>query len=268
MGYYNKKSVFAWILILAVLLSGCGNRSGEGGYIVIDKALHTQSYGIGFRNGDDELCDTLAASLKILAANGTAQDLAGQYLDGRELEIEADSTALDDMEIEFRTLIVGIPANKPPLAYTNPNGDFIGFDVEMAEAACRLLGWAIEFRAIEFEEQVELDSGNVDCLWGGFTLTASLKKSLTCSEPYLSYDQILVTRNGAGYKSFNSLKGKVIGVPSDNAAAAVLSLDESVLPKNAETREYEDYDACFDALNANDVQGILISSISAAWYAR
>lgn len=267
MEYIKKNTLFACMLVLAVLLSGCGNNSVEGGYIIINKALHTQSYGIGFRNGDDELCNKLTAALKALAADGTAQELSGQYIDGRELEIEADSSALDDMEIEARTLVVGMTADRPPMAYTGSDGSLTGFDVKMAEAACNLLGWDIEFRVIEFDEQAELESGNVDCIWGGFTLTASLQKALTCSEPYLSYGQVLVTRNGAGYKSFNSLKGKVVGVPADAAAAAVLSLEESVLPKNAETREYENYDACIAALDTGEVQGILISIISAEWYA-
>lgn len=264
---YTKRGIF-FALVFALLLSGCGDNSRDGRYKIIDKSLITQSYGIGFRQGDEELCDTLAAAMHVLMADGTAKELSSQFIGGRELSIEADASALDDMEIEPRTLLVGMTGDRPPMAYTDIDGKFTGFDVKMAEAACRLLGWEVDFWVIEFDEQVELESGNVDCIWGGFTLTESLRKQLTCSEPYLSYDQVLMTRNGGEFNSYNSLKGETIAVTADAAATVVLSLEEPVLPKNSDTREFESYDASIAALDSGEVQGVLISSISAEYYAR
>lgn len=262
------KKVFSWTILLLFVLTGCGNGSQDSTYRVINKSLLSQSYGIGVRSGDDMLCNTLSAAIQVLSANGTAQEIAGQFLSGAELDIVKDETALDNMDIEHRTLFVGVMDKRPPMAYSDSNGNLTGFDVEMARAACGLLGWDIEFRVLEFSAQAELDSGNVDCVWSGLTLTTGIKKALTCSEPYLTYDQVLVTLSSSGYSSFGSLKGESIAVPQDEAAAALLALDESVLPKNADAIEYKDYYECIDALTAGDVKAVMMSNISAQWFAR
>lgn len=268
MKFGKKRYIIISLLMIAVLLVGCGDNGDDGIYKVIDDKLYTQNYGIGFRYGDEELRDILGGAIEVLAANGTASELVKQFIPGKELDIAEDESALDGMEIESRTLIVGLTADRPPMAYIDTDGSITGFDVKMAQAACNLLGWEADYRVIEFDPQVELDSGNVDCIWGGFAITYDMRENLTCSVPYLSYDQVLMTLTGSEYGSFNSLKDKTLGVPADNAAEEVLSLQEPVIPHNAETREYENYDACIAALESGEVQGVLISSVSADWYVR
>lgn len=263
-----KKTILLLLaLVLTLGLTACGSKDPVDGYLILDKELLSQSYGIAFRSGDDELCDTISAALSVLAADGTVESLSGSFLGSSELSIDADADALDGISPEPRTLIVGLTADRPPMAYLDTNGDLTGFDVDMAASACALLGWTVQYRIMEYDDVVELESGNVDCLWGGFTITQSISKELTCTEPYLSYNQVLVTRAGTGYKSFGSLKGETLAIPSDRAAEAVLSLEEPVTPKNTEIRKYDNSDACFAALDTGEVQGVIIGSIAAWWYA-
>lgn len=263
-----KKTILVIFVITLVFgVTACGGNESANGYLILNKELFSQSYGVAFRNGDDELCDAVSAALAVLAADGTADALSKQFLDGSELSIEADSHALDKLDTQPRTIVVGLTADRPPMAYSDTKGELTGFDVEMAYAVCALLGWTAQYRIVEYDEVAELEAGNVDCLWGGFTITQSVSKKLTCTEPYLSYDQVLVTRADSGYKSFGSLKGETLAIPSCRAAEELLSLEDSVTPKDAEIKEYDNSDACFDALDVGEVQGVIIGSIAAQWYA-
>ena len=263
-----KKTILVLFAIALVLgVTACGGNESASGYLILNKELLSQSYGIAFRSGDDELCDAVSAALAVLASDGTADSLSKQFLGGSELSIEADSHALDKAKTQPKTLVVGLTADTPPMAYSDTKGELTGFDVEMAASVCALLGWTVKYRIMEYDAVIELESGNVDCLWGGFTITQSVSKKLTCTDPYLSYNQVLVTRADSGYKSFNSLKGKTLAIPPGSAAEELLSLEDLVTPKDAEIKEYDNSDACFAALDTGEVQGVIIGSIAAQWYA-
>jgi len=261
---WKRVGLILMSVFLLCTLTGCGDRN-EGTYHVINKKLMSQSYGIGFRKGDDQVCQQVGAALKVLSAEGRLDELSARYLGGAELMVEGDGAALDDMEVSPRTLIVGFTAGSPPLAYQDSGGALTGFDVDLARAICDKLGWTADLRAMDYDPEAELGSGNVDCAMGGFALTTSSQKAFSCTEGYLAYDQVLVTKNGAGYRSFGSLKKQKIGYPDGYGASAVLKATDPVLPDDVEATPYANPAACYDALYAGEVQGILVSSVIAAW---
>lgn len=261
---WKRMGLILMSVLLLCALTGCGDRN-EGNYHVINKKLMSQSYGIGFRKGDDQVCQQVGAALKVLAAEGRLDELSARYLGGAKLTTQADVNALDGMDVSAQTLIVGFTVGSPPLAYQDSGGTLTGFDVDLARAICDKLGWTADLRAMEYDPEVELDSGNVDCAMGGFALATGAEKVFSCTEGYLEYDQVLVTKNGAGYRSFGSLKKQKIGYPEGYGANAVLKATEPVLPDDAEMMSYVSPAACYAALYAGEVQGILISSVIAAW---
>lgn len=262
------KKIISIILACAMALSltACGSESANG-YLFLKKDLVAQEYGVAFRSGEDKLCEAVNAAMSVLAADGTFSEIAKRYLGETEITIEPDASALDDIDADDRELVVGVIAGNPPMTYTGISGSPAGFDVELAAAVCKKLGWEIEYRVMEYDPVAELEAGNVDCIWSGFTVTNAAEKRLTCSNTYLSYTQKLVTKDGGGYKSFGSLKGEKLAIPGSTAADALKSMEESSIPKDAELVEYDDYDACFVALDEGQVQGIVISSFAADWYA-
>lgn len=92
------------------------------------------------------------------------------------------------------TLVVGV-TDFEPMDYKNENGDWIGFDADVAVGFAESLGVAVEFVEIDWDNKVlELDGKQVDCIWNGMTLTDEVKSSMSCTKPYLNNAQIVVVK--------------------------------------------------------------------------
>ena len=90
------------------------------------------------------------------------------------------------------TLIVGI-TNFEPMDYQDENGEWIGFDADMARAFGESLGVDVEFVEIDWDNKImELDSNTIDCVWNGMTLTEDVTSAMECTDAYLQNAQVVV----------------------------------------------------------------------------
>ena len=100
--------------------------------------------------------------------------------------------------IEDKTLIVGFDAEYPPYGYMDENGEYTGFDLELAQAVCDLEGWELEKKPINWDSKdMELNSGSIDCIWNGFTMNGR-EDDYTFSEPYVDNSQVIVVAEDSG----------------------------------------------------------------------
>lgn len=127
----------------------------------------------------------------------------------------------------------------PPMNYTDEaTGEFTGFDTEFAKAVCEKLGVEAKFVEIVWDtKEVELEAGNVDCLWNGMTITDDLKENLSVSDPYVQNTQVVVTKaeNKDAYADFSKLVGKTVAVEAGSAAQGVAEEDENLQQSNLVT---------------------------------
>ena len=102
--------------------------------------------------------------------------------------------------------------NYEPYSYVGPNGNLIGVDVDLATEACRRLGYAPEFRQIVWENKdVYLSIGQVDCLWGSFTMTGR-EDLYQWAGPYLYSRQVVAVRTDSGIQTLADLAGRRVAV--------------------------------------------------------
>ena len=120
-----------------------------------------------------------------------------------------------------------------PMDYKDPNGKWIGFDAELAEKAFGELGYDVEFVEIVWETKVmSLDSGEIDCIWNGMTVTAELQESIELTDPYLVNQQVVVARKADAEKYVTTAdiaKATSVAFEGGSAAESVLeglSLEE------------------------------------------
>ena len=89
-------------------------------------------------------------------------------------------------------LVVGI-TDFAPMDYVGENGEWIGFDADLARAFAESLGVKVEFTVIDWDNKtLELDAGNIDCIWNGMTLTDGVKAAMETSKPYCGNAQVVV----------------------------------------------------------------------------
>ena len=126
-----------------------------------------------------------------------------------------------------------------PMNYTDTEtGEFTGFDTEFSQAVCEKLGVEPEFIEIVWDtKQVSLESGEVDCLWNGMTITDSLKQNISVSDPYVQNTQVVVakTENKDAYANYANLVGKTVAVEAGSAAQDVAEADENLSQANLVT---------------------------------
>ena len=165
--------------------------------------------------------------------------------------------------IEDKTLIVGFDAEYPPYGYMDDDGEYTGFDLELAQAVCDLEGWELEKKPINWDSKdMELNSGSIDCIWNGFTMNVR-EDDYTFSDPYVDNSQVIVVAENSGIDKLTDLAGKTVGVQAASAALDLLQSEEEGGQKEladtfASLNEFADYNTAFTELQAGALDALAI----------
>lgn len=194
--------------------------------------------------------------------NGDSQATSGKSTSASSGS-SADSTSAAGTGVEDGVFTVGFDAEYPPYGYMDENGEYTGFDLELAQAVCDLEGWELEKKPINWDSKdMELNSGSIDCIWNGFTMNGS-EDDYTFSVPYVDNSQVIVVAEGSGIESLSDLAGKVVGVQAASAALDLLQSEEEGGQKAlADTfgslNEFADYNTAFTELQAGALDALAI----------
>ncbi len=173
---------------------------------------------------------------------------------------ETQDTEAQDAGTEAgTTFTVGFDAEFPPYGYMDENGNYTGFDLELAQEVCDRNGWELVKQPIDWDSKdMELSSGSIDCIWNGFTMNGR-EDAYTWSVPYVDNSQVFVVKSDAGIESQADLSGKLVGVQKDSSALAALEGDEADLAATfGDLRQYADYNTAFMDLEAGAIDALAI----------
>jgi ABC-type amino acid transport substrate-binding protein len=263
------KTCVALILALAfcLALGACQKDEAVSGYRILG-TLPSEDFSIAFRK-DDKLREMVAAALAVLAADGTLSRLSEKWFGADLISLEGNENALEelDMEIPQRIFIMGMDANAFPMSFRENWENYGGFDVEVAQEVCSLLGWELKFQPIRPSDvEVELASGNIDCAWGGMSFDPDSPDYSTISS-YMPNDQVLLVRAESGIKRMSRLKGKTLYMPDKDAAVKALESDEDLAEDLGSVKRLpQDARACLNYLDKGTCDAILIDSVAARYF--
>ena len=109
--------------------------------------------------------------------------------------------------------VLGLDDSFPPMGFRDDNNEIVGFDIDVAKAVCEKLGVTLKLQPIAWSSNImELNSGNIDCLWNGMSIDAERQEAMTLSEPYMTNRMVFVVVNSSEAQSQQDLIGKTIGV--------------------------------------------------------
>lgn len=159
------------------------------------------------------------------------------------------------------TFTVGFDAEFPPYGYRDENGEYVGFDLDLAAEVCARNGWELVKQPIDWDSKdMELSSGAIDCIWNGFTMN-NREDEYAFTEPYVDNSQVFVVAGDSGITNKEGLAGKVVAVQKDSSALAALNDEEA--PENIALRdsfsqmiEYADYNTAFMDLEQGAVDAV------------
>ena len=116
-----------------------------------------------------------------------------------------------------------------PMNYTDADGNFTGFDTELATAVCEKLGVEPDFVEINWDTKiVELDAKSIDCIWNGMTLTDEIMANTACTKAYAKTAQVVVMKADADYTSTADLVGKTVVAEAGSAGESAIQDDGSL----------------------------------------
>lgn len=162
--------------------------------------------------------------------------------------------------IEDKTLIVGFDAEYPPYGYMDDDGEYTGFDLELAQAVCDLEGWELEKKPINWDSKdMELNSGNIDCIWNGFTINGR-EDDYTWSDPYLNNEQVMVVASDSGIETLADLAGKNVVVQAASAALDALNSEDNkeLTDSFASLTENPDYNTAFMNIDSGAADAVAV----------
>lgn len=235
------KKVGSMLLMGAMVISlaGCGGQSAES---------------------------TTAAETKAESGETTAAD-SSDDLKESESEKEDQKAEEDGKEAagENGTFIVGFDHDFPPMGFVGNDGEYTGFDLELAEEVANRLGMEFVPQPIAWDaKDMELNSGTIDCIWNGFTMNGR-EDDYTWSEPYMDNSQVFVVASDSGITSFADLAGKIVEVQADSSAETALKDNTELAGTFGTLQTTPDYNTAFMDLEMGAVDAIAMDVIVAGY---
>ena len=166
-------------------------------------------------------------------------------------------------------IIIGYDNTFVPMGYLDENGDTVGFDVDLATEAFKRLDINMKFQSIDWSmKEAELNSGNIDVIWNGYTLTEERKEKISYTDSYLDNKQIIVTLKTSNIKDKSDLEGKSIGTQTDSSGMEAVLKDTDFVKnlKNKEPVLYDTFDKAFRDLEIGRIDALVADEVLARYY--
>ncbi|MDO4267031.1 MAG: amino acid ABC transporter substrate-binding protein [Eubacteriales bacterium] len=228
-----KKRLLSAVMagMMAVSLAGCGGNTAE----------------------------TTAAESQTEASSGADSSAA------ESAEESDESTEAAASEAAGGTFTVGFDQNFPPMGFVGDDGEYTGFDLDLAKEVASRLGLEFVAQPIAWDaKDMELEAGTIDCIWNGFTMNGR-EDAYTWSEPYMDNSQVFVVKADSGISTLADLAGKVVEVQTDSSAEKALNDDAELTASFSALQTTPDYNTAFMDLEMGAVDAIAMDVIVAGY---
>ena len=171
-----------------------------------------------------------AMALSLAACGGAASTSTVASSASASGSAAASETAASDLDYikEKGKMVIGYTVYAP-MNYTDDEGNFTGFDTELATAVCEKLGVEPDFVEINWDTKiVELDAKSIDCIWNGMTLTDEIMANAACTKAYAKNAQVVVVKDGTEYASTADLVGKTVLAEAGSAGESAIQDDANL----------------------------------------
>lgn len=211
------------------------------------------------------MASAMVLSLAACGGAKTETTAAETTAEKKEETTTAGTTAAETAEAAGGTLIVGFDQDFPPMGFVGDNGEYTGFDLDLAKEVASRLGLEYKAQPIAWDSKdMELESGNIDCIWNGFTITGR-EDDYTWTTPYMANKQVFVVANDSDIKSQADLVGKVVEVQADSSAEAALKENQDLANTFGQLLTTPDYNTAFMDLEQGAVDAVAMDVIVAGY---
>ena len=169
-----------------------------------------------------------------------------------------------------KSITVGFDNTFVPMGFEEKNGNYAGFDIELAQYVSKKLGITVHFQPIDWDmKETELQNGTIDAIWNGYSATDERRVKVAFTIPYMQNTQILVVKKTSGIHSVEDMTGKVLG--AQNGSSGMLDFEEhpEVLKnrvKGGDADQYQSVNEAIIDLKNDRIDALLIDRVYADYY--
>ena len=211
------------------------------------------------------MASAMVLSLAACGGAKTETTAAETSAESKEETTAADTSAAEETKPAGGTLIVGFDQDFPPMGFVGDDGEYTGFDLDLAKEVAKRLDLEYKAQPIAWDSKdMELESGNIDCIWNGFTITGR-EDDYIWTTPYMANKQVFVVANDSDIKSQADLAGKVVEVQADSSAEAALKENQDLANTFGQLLTTPDYNTAFMDLEQGAVDAVAMDVIVAGY---
>lgn len=199
---------------------------------------------------------------KILALCLVAASLtSAAFASGSKKDKEDNSVE----ELQKRgTFVLGLDDSFPPLGFRDEKNQIVGYDIDLAKEVAKRLGVKFKAQPIQWDaKEQELNTGKIDCIWNGFTITAERQEALSFTKAYLDNEQVVVVKANSGITKLSDLAGKKVGLQSGSSAQEAVDDSPAFKSSVKEIVMFKDNLMALNDLEIGQVDGVVMDSIVA-----
>jgi polar amino acid transport system substrate-binding protein len=164
-------------------------------------------------------------------------------------------------------LVLGLDDSCPPMGFRGEDGDIVGFDIDLATEVADRMGVDLRLQPIDWDSNIlDLNSGDIDVIWNGMTITPERQAKIDFSKPYLANRQIVIVGADSGITTKADLAGAVVGIQLGSSAETAVNNDPDTRDSFAELARYQDNVQALLDLEVGRVDAVVVDEILGRYY--
>lgn len=172
-----------------------------------------------------------------------------------------------EKKADAQTIVIGLDDNFPPMGFRNAKGELEGFDIDLAREVAKKINTKVEFKPIDWNaKEAELNSGRINAIWNGLSVTPERKEKILFSQPYMKDEQIVVVLKDSPIKTLEDLKGKIVGVQNGSTSLEAFKKDKNIYDNVKEVKLYADNVAALLDEREKRVDAVVVDSVVGRYY--
>ncbi|MGG7142592.1 amino acid ABC transporter substrate-binding protein [Clostridium nigeriense] len=171
--------------------------------------------------------------------------------------------------LDKEKLVLGFDDTFVPMGFKDENGEYTGFDLDLAKAVGEKLGKEIVFQPIDWTmKETELNSGNIDFIWNGYSITEERKEKVAFSTAYLNNRQVIITLADSDINTKADLAGKIVGAQSESSAVDAIEADGDIIStfNSGKVITFDTNNEALMDLEAGRLDAVVADEILAKYY--
>ena len=156
------------------------------------------------------------------------------------------------------------------MGFEEKNGQYVGFDIDLAQAVSEKLGFKVQFQPIDWDmKETELQNGTIDAIWNGYSATDERREKVAFTIPYMENQQVLVSKKSQNIRSVSDMTGKVLGAQAGSSGYIDFEAQPELLKnivKDQKANQYQSFNEALIDLQNDRIDALLIDRVYANYY--